>query len=254
MGNVAIAFFHSARPGSDPRIPTLMVQTVYKTMPDAVIYQLSDSNTSEIAGVNYVISDALNTEHLMLSRLKIYSAYADHYQQQDTIFVDTDVIFQRDLNFVFTESDFDIAVTRRHKVVTPQGHNVAKVMPFNNGVIFARSSAGAKKFWQEVYLSCSMMPDNLKHWYGDQLAVAEVVAYAPLIDIKVKELPCDPYNFTPDTPDINSEDWQQKHILHFKGKRKDWMLAYAEKWFSTQPEHEDDPDNSPDDFMPPKAS
>lgn len=65
---------------------------------------------------------------------------------------------------------------------------------------------------------CHTLPEQERKWYGDQLAVAHVVRSGKF---KVLTLPCDIFNYTPRT---ELDDLSDRAIVHYKGKRKEWLL------------------------------
>lgn len=65
-------------------------------------------------------------------------------------------------------------------------------------------------------------------WGDDQTAVYGVLKAAEARgDIRIHELPCDPYNLAPEHP---GDDCSLGIVLHFRGPRKMWMVDYCHKW------------------------
>jgi hypothetical protein len=127
----------------------------------------------------------------------------------DWLFVDTDVVFQKDVRHVF-DSEFDIACTDRKGTVWDNTW-YSDLMPFNMGVTFSRRP----EFWQAVLEDLKDMPLKFQKWEGDQLAVGKLYR-----DWNTKVLPGLVYNFTPVE---REEDRSHAAIVHFKGPRKDWI-------------------------------
>jgi hypothetical protein len=203
----------------------IMVDSAKRTMPSCPVWQLSDRTTAAIANVDKVVridlpnlgmvylndskdESALVPAGVMLYRTRLLSTLDD----SPIIVIDTDCVIQKDLSHVF-DDDFDIALTYRNRDITDSnGANLTEHMPFNTGVMFARK----RQFWLDCLDEMRKMDMDLKTWYGDQLAVKTVSA-----KYKLKQLSCDPYNYTPLK---KSEDVSTKHVVHYKGLRKQWMF------------------------------
>jgi hypothetical protein len=198
-----VAFLHV---GEDLRLPAVMAASA-KRLGYALV-QMTDERTPAVPGADAVIRLPWDGERLMTYRLQHLAALAE-----PALVVDTDVVFVRDVRHVWARA-FDVALTRRGgPALDPNGVDLAEVMPYNTGVMFSRSRA----FWQRCHELCRAFPPEVQRWYGDQYAVRFA---AP--EFEVLELPVDPYNYSPGAPD---EDVSQRYIVHYKGARKDWMLA-----------------------------
>lgn len=194
------------------------IDSVRRVMPHAKVTLMTDSETPEID-----CDTRIEKEYdglLMPYRLLHLSCLPEG----EWLFLDTDTIVLRDVSSVFRES-FDVALTKRDIVIDPNGVNLAETMPYNTGVMFSTS----KNFWEECYRACKGFHVELKKWWGDQLAVRLVAKhegfdeFRPKRKFKVLELDVDPYNFTPHYGQEHL-DYPDKYILHYKGKRKEWML------------------------------
>ena len=185
-----------------------MVASVRRVMRTVPIIQMRDEKTPEVPGIYASKVIPWNGAHLMTYRLQ----HLAEMRREDMMIVDTDVIVQQDMRRVFG-SPFDVALTKREgPILDPQGIDIAKLMPYNTGVMFSKCPA----FWRDCYEWCSNAPEPIQKWWGDQLAVKTI---AP--SYRVRELPCDIYNYSPNHPD---EDISGRAVLHYKGNRKDWML------------------------------
>lgn len=158
-----------------------------------------------------------------------------------TLFLDADTLVREPLPMF----DADMFVTWRDKVNGEESQIVA-LMPYNYGVVGAYNSPSVLEAWMWMYQRICHMADSYQDWYGNQLALAELVgapakagektvharirwAYEGRSDAKpitVKQLPCEQYNYTPESLDENVSD---KYVLHFKGGRKDLMRQYAQR-------------------------
>jgi hypothetical protein len=200
---VKVAFLHV---GEDLRLPAVMAASAKRLGYELV--QMTDERTPAVPGADAVVRLPWDGERLMTYRLQHLAALAE-----PALIVDTDVMFLRDVRDVW-EREFDVALTRRTgPAPDPNGVDLAEVMPYNTGVMFSRSQA----FWQRCHELCLGFPPEVQRWYGDQYAVRFA---AP--EFKVLELAVDPYNYSPSSPD---EDVSQKYVVHYKGARKEWMLA-----------------------------
>ena len=127
-------------------IPQIMVASLKKTMPNARLVQMTDTDTLPIPGVDEVIRIPQTDDRFMCYRL----LHLRDFPRGDTVFLDVDVIVRRDLTPVFADA-FDIGLTYRDDSdrslrLSPE---VREKMPFNTGVMFARASGWA--FWEEAY-------------------------------------------------------------------------------------------------------
>lgn len=193
--------------GKDNELPTRMVASVKEAMPNAVITQLTDMNTDIIKGVNSVIRKPFKG-FLMQYRLEHLVALRGEW-----VSLDTDIIVKKDLKKVFN-NEFDVALTKRtQSIISPDGMDVAKVMPYNAGVMFSRNH----EFWEDALTYLKTLSDQDKTWWGDQLAIKHI---ADKKYYKVHELDCSEYNYTPK----NKDERKDVFVYHFKGERKSWML------------------------------
>lgn len=194
--------------GNEAALPTLMVDSVRRTMPGATVVQLTDQVTSAVPGVDEIIRKDYDGK-LMTFRMRHLAGLEDEF-----ITLDTDVIVRRDLRPLF-DASFDVALTMRETPVTSiNGVDLAKEMPYNTGLMFSRNP----RFWQEAYAVLMRLDPDTHRWWGDQLSVKVVAESGRYM---VKELPCDEYNYTPrnrlDMPETAC-------MIHYKGERKQWML------------------------------
>ena len=199
-----VGFFHARQ---DSRCAELMVASVRRHMQGAEIVQWTDEGTPAVAGVDRCERKAWDGQlpmHHKMMRL----AEADG----DVLALDTDVIVNADLRPVFNFR-FDVALTWRDgPIYDPNGNDLTKMMPFNCGVMWSRSP----EYWATCLRWCEI--NDLADWYVDQLAVAHVRGF------DVLKLHCDNFNYTPLSPD---EDVSRRLAIHYKGKRKSWMI---DKW------------------------
>lgn len=195
---------------SQRQIAERMVASVRKTMPAVPIVHMRDEATPEVADCSSQVIP-WDGKRLMTYRGQHLAAL----EHGDVLSLDTDVIVQKDLRPVF-HRHFDVALTKRKgPILDPAGIDIAKLMPYNTGVMFCKRAA----FWARIYDLIKSMPEEAQGWWGDQMAVK---AAAP--EFNTLELPCSTYNYT---PSVESEDVSDKAVVHYKGNRKDWMLRRA---------------------------
>jgi hypothetical protein len=207
---ITVAFVHVGENGLLPRI---MVAAARRVMPAARIVHLTDECTAPVAGADEIIRRPYDGEHLMTFRLAHFAGL----NPCNAVFLDTDVMVQKDLAPLF-EWEFDVALTvRENRVMDPDGVDVAVDMPYNTGVML--SKPGGWDFWREAARHCELLPEKRRRWWGDQDAVKAVADTIPLC---VLDLPCAVYNHSPNE---ETEDVSGRHVVHYKGFRKPWMLA-----------------------------
>lgn len=88
----------------------------------------------------------------------------------------------------------------------------------NMGAMWIPRPAAVAHVWAEALATMD------EEWGDDQRAVYAALRRSGL---KIAELPCDPYNLAPETPD---DDCRRGVVLHFRGPRKRWMTDYCHRW------------------------
>lgn len=207
---IVVGFLHV---GKISKVAQIMVASVKRVMPAAKIVQMTDYDTKPVTGVDEVIRKRYDGRFLMPYRM----LHLQDFPESQAIFLDTDVVVHKDLAPVFDE-EFDVGLTiRLEPIMGPNGADVTKAMPYNTGVMFSKQTG--KPFWAEAHQYCLSLPKEAREWWGDQLSVKAV---ADTTSLKVKTFPCDLYNYTPES---QNEDLSNKFVVHYKGERKQWMLA-----------------------------
>lgn len=195
----------------------IAIEQVRRVVPEARIVQFSNQGDKILPGVNEIQRLYCAGMGLMEARIKLFSKY-----EGEILLIDPDVWMQKDPFEVFEDEKFDVALTRRDENVKlvikdegkPLSGDMAKVMPYNTGVMFSRNP----KFWTAVLERMKSMSMESRNWFGDQIAVKKV---AESRRFKVLELPCNQYNFSPTKKE---EDVSDKIMVHYKGNRKAMML------------------------------
>ncbi|WP_353570631.1 tetratricopeptide repeat protein [Candidatus Albibeggiatoa sp. nov. BB20] len=206
-------------------------------MPQGKIFLYTDEATifdeSRMSAIDELVRCDVNSEHPMYERMRLRHEYLKSDQfNADTVFIDADIIFNQDISTIFND-DFDIGVTFR----------LYPIMPYNEGVIFAKQGMGARRFHDKL-LDCfyqleqeaavkSYYPKGIRAWRGGQLSLGILInpqivdilelehAQLQLDEIKVSLLPSEQYNFTPIKGiEYTPQQLKQKSIMHFKGDTK----------------------------------
>lgn len=190
-----------------------MIASARKVMPDVPIFQFTDYHSPIVDGVDMHVRIGGNLP-MAVRRVEHHASC-----HGDWCFVDSDVIFQKDVRDVF-EEPFDVALTDRVGTYM-EGTDYAKSQPYNMGVTFSRNP----DFWKEVGGRLMSLPENYQEWEGDQIVVCDMAENQETpFDIVI--IPGKTYNFT---PKYEHEDYSHASIVHFKGKRKGWLLDKEKK-------------------------
>ena len=207
---MTVGFYHSARKHTDHMICALrLLRSVRQNLPGVDVVQFTTPESVRVSGVDDV--RVLADGPVALNTLEAYGSCSGEW-----LFTDTDVLVQRDVRDVF-DRPFDVAVAERDGTYTGRdlkpGRTFMKVMPYNKGAVFSRSP----EFWRAALAVAERYPERKREWMGDQLAMNQVIAGGQF-DVAV--LP-NSYNYPPRT---RIEDVRDKHITHWKGGRKLWLL------------------------------
>ena len=206
----------------------MLIHSAKSSIPKCRLVMLTDLHTQAPEGVDEVMRSDVAIAPLMISNIALQKMYLEKVNEpRNIVFVDTDILIQRDLIPVFQEmarSGANLGLTYRSDI--PE-------MPFNYGVIFAQNHPLVVKFWDELLQGIGMLSDQFKNWYGNQIVLTTMLDRAMLPgndeisfagclieNLNVTLLPCRRYNFTPDTPEDIDE---QTYVLHFKGDCKQLM-------------------------------
>lgn len=204
---MTIGFYHA---GSVSPYAAAMVASARRVMPTVPVVQFSPNDTAAVRGVNDVRITAAESR-IARAVLEAFASVSGEW-----LFLDTDVLVQRDVQAVFDQA-FDVAVAQRAGTFKDEAEAATAFMarmPVNKGVVFSRSQA----FWQSALETICAYKDCRQQWMGDQQAVCEVIASGVF---HVEHLP-NAFNYPPKTA---REDVREKALLHYKGDRKAWMLA-----------------------------
>lgn len=171
----------------------------------------------------------------MLDRSRAQKSWADaHDFSEPIVFLDTDMLLNRDLAFVF-EQDFDIGLTWR-----PHSPD-----PVNGGLILVnnRRPDAARSFFAQFVREFEADHADQARWFGDQASLRqmlEIPAHGTDLpppqrvgEALVTFFPCEVFNFTPVNHPIGlAAPLDDKVVLHFKGPRKWMMYLYWEAYLA----------------------
>jgi hypothetical protein len=187
-----------------------MMASVRATMPGVRIVQFSDESSPHLDGADQIVRRPVDPMALLIAK---------HYRdcEGEWLFLDTDVVVQRDVRWVF-DANWDLALAcRMREDYTPQTRDLWRAMPYNCGVMFSRSPL----VWADVVSRIETMPLDVQRFMGVQQAVCDVVASGLY---RTEILPRS-FNYS---PHLEDEDVSDQAIVHYKGAgRKPWMLHRA---------------------------
>jgi hypothetical protein len=176
--------------------------------------------------------DGLDSTRLMHSRSL---AWINFLQTADShvVFLDSDILIQENLEPVFNQV-FDAGLTYRQEDQWPinAGIQFFHHNRLDRGVAFLRACLHAF----ETHFQ------NFAAWGGDQDALRKVTAGAAFDrsdshlwhspdGFNLLMLPCARYNYSTPTGRMPGP-YPNKPVLHFKGKRKDDMIPYWERYLN----------------------
>ncbi len=223
------------------------VASVRRVDPDARCFVFTDDNADawETPCGRYFIRPGLP---IMMANIEAQiAALRVAIPDETLVFLDTDVLLRRE---IAPHHRGDLTITwRDHVGVDDEGEKVQGVagqMPYNYGVMMF--TPGYTAFEAMIWMRerVRKMTNGLKLWYGNQLAMAELAGPVPDVmvptmtaryplwtlsergsePIQIQKLPCESFNYTPKTAD---EDVKSRFVLHFKGKSRPLMEAYAQR-------------------------
>ena len=197
-----IGFFAQGE-GPHLDIAQKLIDSAKAVMPGVEIYQLTDDKTPALA------TPIRATGNMPMGVRRLV-----HYAQLpgDWLFVDTDIVFQKDVRDVF-DKPFDVAVASRAETYMARTHiEYSHIMPYNFGVIFSRNVF----VWRTIIPQLLQLNDKIQRWGGEQFLLGRMASDNKLFNFHI--LPSS-YNYPPEQ---EGEDLSHAHIVHFKGKRKNF--------------------------------
>lgn len=180
------------------------------------VRQMVITDASDLGGLD--LMQARLPRDLMPAIIEGQRQMLDWRCGQDIILTGADCLLGRDPANLF-DGTFDIAVTT---------HPFSDCI-LNTGLIAvaAKAAPAAAKLWAKALDLCGT------RWGDDQLSLAKV--FEPTLDhgdymrhgLRVKFLPCKSFNWA---PEHENDDAGMPLIVHFRGQRKKWMRAWAERF------------------------
>jgi hypothetical protein len=201
---------------------TEMLRSAMRAMPGVNIVQLHDEKTRVHPFANAALKFERDVAREELATFKGW-AFAAHAMQTErqTIFTDVDVIW----------SGAGAAETLRQ--YQPGSIGVLyrdvpdlKIMPYNTGMILYQPKA--RTFWREYQAMCESCKEGFRAWWADQLAMSAMIGHhseAQMVcQAHIELLDMDAVVPAPNAPPTEPmRGW----AVHFKGKRKEWLVKYA---------------------------
>jgi len=167
------------------------------------VWQLTDTDTPEIEGVDVVIRKERNVPQVLF-RYRHLSELEGPYLSLDVdLFITSDVSGIKD-------QDFDAVLTARD--------DGGQGMRYNGGVFWVNNN----DFIKDCTTLIETYPPEWQNWTGGQRSMFEIVKTG---NYRIKELPCSTWNHSPGDfapGDFATDDFDSREafIYHFKGGRK----------------------------------
>lgn len=172
------------------------------------------------------VSKPIDHDHLTLERARMQLEFVKtHTAGERLLFVDSDILVAGSIAAAFS-NEYDIGLTWRHDAE----------MPFNIGVMFVSNGTPAicVRFFRALLDIFERLPEQSLRWYGDQIALAQLVNLTPreiaVSQIFVKDgirfrfFPCETYNYTPLNTSLAVRRLPDgAKLIHFKGNRRPMM-------------------------------
>lgn len=207
----------------------LSISSVRKAMPHAEIHVFTDID-ADLPGVTKWLQIGGYSNPLMVENTIIWRDFCAAHEGVN-IFLDPDVLMAKAPPLFLA----DIAVTWRDNL-----GDFSRRMPYNTGVVVARGGQKSALFFNEMTDRISAMSDEDQKWYGNQIALAEMLGEPPqqMVDgwkharkvnwtpslhcgCNVSFLPCDKFNWTPE----DDGPVMDRYFVHLKGNRKHRMKS-----------------------------
>ena len=138
--------------------------------------------------------------------------------------LDTDVLIEKPVQFVFRKYAFDIGVSKRNWDHLKPAAGFTGRMPYNTGVLFSR----CPHFFGEAYTRPRNLSNEEQHWMGEQTVMNEILN-EERPRYKIRFMNGNVFNFPPPVKDPGAkeqfrETLKQVHITHYKGEKRKAML------------------------------
>ena len=193
-----------------------MIESARRVMPGIEIHHLTDDKSEVLPEVDGVYRIGGNLP-MAVRRVTHHGS-----RMGDWAFVDTDVIFRKDVRDVF-DDPFDVALTDRIGT-DMEGTPFAQAMPYNMGVTFSRNPL----FWAVANIHLKALASKDQQWMGDQEVVCAMARHSERLPgragFNIKILPGRIYNYPPAS---ETDDYSHAAIVHFKGGERKRMMGSA---------------------------
>lgn len=189
-------------PDLSPSLAYVMADSVRKHMPDAELIHVTDAPCDKLRGFDsqmIVKHERDYVDQLLQTLCSI---------EGQVLSLDYDIVMQCDVSDVFA-LDFDACFTSR----PPTSKKLSQ--SYNMGVVFSKNP----EFWNEVRRIYLVQP--LRDGWMNSQTLVTFIAKSLGKKYKVMEIDGGVYNFSPAT---EFDDLAGKKIVHYKGRRKPWML------------------------------
>ena len=215
----------------------ILVKSIKKNNSNCRIIQVSTEKDRNVIGVDEKLIFDFKPNTFMMNRLESQIIVVKQYGP--TVFLDSDMLVNKDLNEVFNLLEKkDLIITERINkfyinntffikehgisVKYPEFTNKAinEVMPYNGGFIAASNISVLKKLLQ-IY---SELPSKFHFWFGDQVALKKIY------DAKEFKISVLGSNYNYDVKDIFNYD-KNICVYHFKGRFKKLINPFYDKYF-----------------------
>ena len=208
----------------------LLVKSIKKTNLNCRIIQISRKEDKIIIGVDEILTFNFDSSVFMLNRLESQIKIIEKYGP--TIFLDTDMLINKDLSEVFSllkNNDFIFTNRKDNHYMNDTFSNIKypeftnkttnDVMPFNGGFVASSNTISMEKLL-EIFLG---LPQRFHYWFGDQVAQKKIF---DTNEFRILVLDSK-YNYMIE----NVTEFNQKiYVYHFKGKYKEFMEPFYQKF------------------------
>jgi len=192
-------------PDLSPLLAYEMVKSVDRHMDNIELIHVTDAPCEKLAGFDSQM--IVRHERDYVDQLLTTLCEIDGH----VLSLDYDILMKDDVSEIFN-LDFDACFTSRQQNI---GRHHKLSQSYNMGVVFSKNS----DFWKEVRQIYRAQP--LRDGWMNSQTLVTMIACSLGKKYKVMEIPGEIYNFSPDT---EGDDLTGRKIVHYKGRRKPWML------------------------------
>lgn len=215
-----VAFFHV---GDDISYPQRMVKSVLRHNPNAYIVMCTDTDTPDVMGVSDRFETEVDRDEMMHSRVKAYARLA---MEGPTIFLDTDMLVQGEIDPATMLADAKVAICRR-SFNCDDGFNIeqrglvfdehkGKTMDQAYPYVGCAAVVDGEKFWEDLLAIYDTLDPKYRKWYGDQEALR--------IYAESNEVATFPESIYGCLPEHKTDDAK---ILHYKGAARKQLFEVS---------------------------